>query len=430
MQKTQSFFTQMKKLYIFPKIVYNKYGGIIMLERNLYLDKIKKLKDKQIIKVITGIRRSGKSTILKMYKEYLIEQGVDEEQIISINFEDNSYNELLDANKLHEYITKRLDCEKMNYIFLDEIQMVPNFEKCINSLFLKENVDIYITGSNSYMLSGELATFLTGRYMEIHVLPLSFKEYVLYYGESDLLIKYSKYLENGGFPYLINLEQDKELIYNYLDSIYTTVIMKDIISRKQINDVLILESVIRFLFDNVGSLCSTKKISDTLISMGRKNSVNTIENYINALTESYIMYRVHRYDIKGKQHLKTLEKYYLADIGLRNYLLGNKADTNMGYVLENIVFLELKRRGYEIYIGKNDTEEVDFVVSNQDGLRYIQVALSVKDEKTLERELKPLNNIKDHFPKVLITFDFEPVIYHNGIKQINIIDFLLGKEKI
>lgn len=401
-----------------------------MLERNLYLDKIKKLKDKQIIKVITGIRRSGKSTILKMYKSYLIERGVKESQIISINFEDNNYNELLDANKLHEYIIKRLKDGKMNYIFLDEIQMVPNFEKCINSIFLRDNVDIYITGSNSYMLSGELATFLAGRYMEIHVLPLSFKEYISYYGENDVQMKYSKYLENGGFPYLINLDDDKELIYNYLDSIYTTVIMKDIISRKQIKEVFVLDSVIRFLFDNVGSLCSTKKISDTLTSMGRKSSVNTIESYINALTESYIMYRVHRYDIKGKQHLKTLEKYYLADIGLRNYLLGNKANTNMGYILENIVFLELKRRGYEIYIGKNDTEEVDFVISNQDGLKYIQVALTVKDENTLDRELRPLNNIKDHFPKILITFDFEPVSYHNGIKQINIIDFLLDKEKI
>lgn len=401
-----------------------------MLERNLYLDKIKKLKDKQIIKVITGIRRSGKSTILKMYKSYLIERGVKESQIISINFEDNNYNELLDANKLHEYIIKRLKDGKMNYIFLDEIQIVPNFEKCINSIFLRDNVDIYITGSNSYMLSGELATFLAGRYMEIHVLPLSFKEYISYYGENDVQMKYSKYLENGGFPYLINLDDDKELIYNYLDSIYTTVIMKDIISRKQIKEVFVLDSVIRFLFDNVGSLCSTKKISDTLTSMGRKSSVNTIESYINALTESYIMYRVHRYDIKGKQHLKTLEKYYLADIGLRNYLLGNKANTNMGYILENIVFLELKRRGYEIYIGKNDTEEVDFVISNQDGLKYIQVALTVKDENTLDRELRPLNNIKDHFPKILITFDFEPVSYHNGIKQINIIDFLLDKEKI
>lgn len=401
-----------------------------MLERNLYLDKIKKLKDKQIIKVITGIRRSGKSTILKMYKSYLIERGVKESQIIFINFEDNNYNELLDANKLHEYIIKRLKDGKMNYIFLDEIQMVPNFEKCINSIFLRDNVDIYITGSNSYMLSGELATFLAGRYMEIHVLPLSFKEYISYYGENDVQMKYSKYLENGGFPYLINLDDDKELIYNYLDSIYTTVIMKDIISRKQIKEVFVLDSVIRFLFDNVGSLCSTKKISDTLTSMGRKSSVNTIESYINALTESYIMYRVHRYDIKGKQHLKTLEKYYLADIGLRNYLLGNKANTNMGYILENIVFLELKRRGYEIYIGKNDTEEVDFVISNQDGLKYIQVALTVKDENTLDRELRPLNNIKDHFPKILITFDFEPVSYHNGIKQINIIDFLLDKEKI
>ena len=365
-----------------------------------------------------------------MYKDYLIEIGVEEKRIITINFEDNANRDLLNPDKLHEYIVKKMDKKEMNYVFLDEIQLVSNFEICVNSLFLKDNIDIYITGSNSYMLSGELATYLTGRYIEIHVLPLSFKEYISYYGDTDILIKYSRYLEAGGFPYLINLDDDKELIYNYLDSIYTTVLMKDIISRKQINDVLILESIVRFLFDNVGSLCSTKKIADTLISLGRKVSVNTVEAYIKTLTESYIMYRVNRYDIKGKQYLKTMEKYYLSDIGLRNYLLGNKADTNIDYILENVIFLELKRRGYEIYVGKADSQEVDFVVSNKDGLRYIQVSLTVRDEKTLRRELKPLEEIKDHFPKVLITFDFEPVIYHNGIKQINDIDFLLGKESI
>lgn len=349
---------------------------------------------------------------------------------MSINFEDNNNKHLLNSDVLHEYIVSKLDKNNMNYIFLDEIQMVPEFEKCVNSLFLKDNVDIYITGSNSYMLSGELATYLTGRYMEIHILPLSFKEYISYYGDSDLLIKYSKYIENGGFPYLINLDYDKELTYNYLDSIYTTVLMKDIISRKQINDVMILDSVVRFLFDNIGSIVSTKKISDSLISMGRKNSTNTIENYISTLTESYILYRVNRYDIKGKQYLKTLEKYYLSDIGLRNYLLGNKNNTDMGHILENIIFLELKRRGYEIHIGKSGTEEIDFVVSNKDGLKYIQVALTVQDESILKRELAPFESIKDHFPKVLITMDFNPVIYHNGIKQINALDFLLEKENI
>ncbi len=404
--------------------------GDFMIERSIYLEKLKKLKDKQIIKVITGIRRCGKSTILKIYKSYLINTNVNEDQIISINFEDNSNKHLLNSDILHEFIVSKLDKQKMNYIFLDEIQMVDEFEKCVNSLFLRENVDIYITGSNSYMLSGELATYLTGRYMEIHILPLSFKEYISYYGDSDLLIKYSKYLENGGFPYIINLNDDKELIYNYLDSIYMTVLMKDIINRKRINDVMILDSVVRFLFDNVGCIVSTKKISDSLISMGRKNSINTIESYISTLTESYILYRVNRYDIKGKQYLKTLEKYYLSDIGLRNYLLGSKTNTDMGHILENIIFLELKRRGYEIYIGKSNTEEIDFVVSNKDGLKYIQVALTVQDENTLKRELRPFESIKDHFPKILITMDFNPIIYHNGIKQVNALDFLLEKENI
>ena len=258
--------------------------------REEYIRKLDSLKNKKIIKVLTGIRRCGKSTILNEFKNKLISEGILEKNIISINFEDNTNKDLLDYNKLHDYILENTDSTKMNYIFLDEIQNVPSFEKCVDSLFLRDYLDIYMTGSNSYMLSGELATFLTGRYIQIHVLPLSFKEYLSYYGESDELRKYNNYIMYGGFPYLINLSDDSDKI-DYLDSIYNTVIMKDVINRKKISDTMILESICKFLFDNIGSSVSTKKISDTLASNGRKNSVHTIEEYLNSLIESFILYK-------------------------------------------------------------------------------------------------------------------------------------------
>ncbi len=400
-----------------------------MIPRTSYIKKLLDLKDKNIIKVITGIRRSGKSTILKLYKENLKNLGVNEERIVNINFEDNQYRDLLDEKNLYDYITSKIGLKEKYYIILDEIQSVKNFERCVNSLFLRENVDIYITGSNSYMLSGELATFLTGRYMQIHVLPLSFKEFLSGVGEQNEMKAYEKYLKNGGLPYILNLDDNSELIRNYLDSIYSTVVIKDIVSKRNISDVNLLESITRYLFDNVGSYISIKKISDTLTSMGRKNSVSTIENYVSSLLESYIMYKVNRYDIKGKQHLKTLEKYYLSDLGLRTYLLGNKKAGDMGHLLENVVFLELKRKGYEIYVGKNNDMEVDFVIINQDGLKYIQVALSVRSEKTLERELRVLKNLNDNYPKYILTLDYDTADY-DGIKQFGVIDFLLERENI
>ncbi len=275
------------------------------------------------------------------------------------------------------------------------------------------------------MLSGELATYLTGRYIQIHILPLSFQEYLDYYGENDELKKYNDYITYGGLPYLINLDNDKEKL-DYLDSVYNTILMKDVVSRKKINDPLMLDSIARFLFDNIGSSVSTKKISDTLTSCGRRNSVHTVKEYLNALLESYMLYRVNRFDIKRKQLLKTQEKYYLSDIGLRTYLLGKSFGNNLGHILENIIFLELKRRDYKIYIGKNDITEVDFVVETNNDLIYIQVALSVRDEETLKRELKPLNDIPDHYRKYLITLDYDTNIY-NGIKQISAMDFLTGR---
>ena len=396
--------------------------------REKYINKLISLRNKKIIKVLTGIRRAGKSTILQDFREYLIENGVDSKNIIFINLDDKNHRNLLDADVLHDYILENIDSKKQNYVFLDEIQNVPEFERCIDSLFLRDNLDIYITGSNSYMLSGELATYLTGRYIQIHVLPLSFKEYLSFYGEVDELKKYNDYVIYGGFPYLINLDNNKDKI-DYLDSIYNTVIMKDVINRKKVNDPMMLESICRFLFDSIGSSVSTKKISDTLASNGRKNSVHTIEEYMNALLESYILYKVNRFDIKGKELLKTQEKYYLSDIGLRTYLLGNSLNKDLGHIFENIIFLELKRRGYKIYIGKDNENEVDFVCETGEELIYIQVSLSVRDENTLRRELRPLELIQDHYKKYLITLDYDTNNY-NGIKQISAMDFLLEREDI
>ena len=396
-----------------------------IIYREEYMNKLRTYKDKQIIKVITGIRRSGKSTILNEFKKELIDDGVLEKNIISINFEDNDNRELLDFQKLHNYIIEKADKKSMNYVFLDEIQNVNEFQKCIDSLLLRNYLDIYITGSNSYMLSGELATYLTGRYIQIHILPLSFKEYLSYHGEENEMKKYNEYSMYGGFPYLINLESAKEKL-DYLDSIYNTVIIKDVINRRKVNDIMMLESICRFLFDSIGSNISTKKISDTLASNGRKNSVHTVEEYVNSLLESYILYKVNRFDIKGKQLLKTQEKYYLSDLGLRTYLLGRNNNKDLGHILENIIFLELKRKGYRVYIGKNDDAEVDFVVETEDEYIYIQVALSVREEQTLQRELKSLASIANHYKKYLITLDYDTNNY-NGIKQISAIDFLLGK---
>lgn len=398
-----------------------------LIRRDEYLTKLISYKDKKIIKVITGIRRCGKSTLLKEFKDYLIESGVSDKNIISINFDDNSFSNLLDADILHSYVLDNCNKSGMNYILFDEIQNVPEFQKCINSLFLKDNIDIYITGSNSYMLSGELATFLTGRYIEIHMLPLSFKEYLSFYGSNDELLKYNTYSTYGGFPYMINFDDDNQKL-DYLNSVYNTVILKDVINRKGINDSLLLESICKFLFDNIGSYVSTKKISDTLSSYGRKNSVHTIEEYLNALLESFILYKVNRYDIKGKQLLKTQEKYYLSDIGLRTFLLGAN-NKDFGHILENIIFLELKRRGYRINIGKNDDNEIDFIIQDSDDTIYIQVALSVRDEATLERELKPLKAINDNHKKYLMTLDYDTNNF-DGIKQISAIDFLLGRKDI
>lgn len=398
-----------------------------MIPRDDYLQFLIQSKDKQIIKVISGIRRCGKSTLFEIYKEYLLNNGTKQNQIISINFEDMDYEELQDYHKLYKYIKEKLLPDKMNYIFLDEIQHVQNFEKAVDSLFIKKNVDLYITGSNAYFMSGELATFLSGRYIELRMLPLSFSEYCI--GNTDnipISEKYKLYIENSSFPYVLNYNNNEKEIHDYLSGIYNTVLLKDIVARYSISDVMMLESVTRFVFDNIGSQLSTTKIANTMTSAGRKIDPKTVEKYLKALLDSMMIYQAKRYNIKGKRYLKTLEKYYVVDIGLRYMLLG-KRSTDVGHILENVVYLELIRRGYDVYVGQSGDAEVDFVAMNSDGITYFQVSASVRDEKTLERELASLKKINDNYPKYILTLDNDPVADYDGIKRINALDWLLGR---
>ena len=396
-----------------------------MIARQEYLENLISFRDKQLIKVITGIRRCGKSTIFELYQEYLMKNGVEKEQIISLNLEDGDYSDIETHNDLYNYVNGKLLPDKMNYVFLDEVQKVSEFQKAVDSLYVKKNVDVYITGSNAYLLSGELATLLSGRYIEIKMLPLSFKEYVSAFPEQSNMDRlYMNYTVNSSFPYALELSKPKD-IKQYLEGIYDSIVLKDIVARKKFQDVAMLQSVVRFMFDNIGNTTSTKKIADTMTSAGRSISVHTVESYLSALTDSFVFYKIGRYDVKGKQYLKTGDKYYAADIGLRYYLLGTKKADD-GHILENIVFLELLRRGYEVYIGKVGNAEVDFIAIGEEGEEYYQVAYTVKNsEETLRRELAPLEAISDHNPKYLLTMDYKPLTSHNGIKQINVLDWLL-----
>lgn len=392
-----------------------------MVQRKQYMEKLKKMKDKKIIKVVTGVRRCGKSTLLLLFRDYLRECGVEDNQIISVNFEDVANESLLDYRRLHEYVAGRLAPGKMTYVFLDEIQNVPQFQKAVDSLFIKDNVDVYITGSNAQMLSGELATLLSGRYIEISMLPLSFAEYYELVG-GDKRDAWNGYYRNGGFPYTAVIE-DEDIRRDYLTGIYNTVLLKDIVARKRISDIPLLESVIKFLFDNVGNIVSSKKIADSLTSYGRKTTSVTVENYIETLTEAFVLYKVGRYDVKGKQHLKSLEKYYLVDVSLRRLLLGDR-NTDIGHILENIVYLELLRRGYTVNIGKVEDKEIDFIAVSGGDKIYYQVAASILDPATFEREIAPLKKVTDHYPKFILSMDELPM-GEDGIKQVNIMNFLL-----
>ena len=410
---------------------------MIRIDRKEYLDFLVKSKDRQIIKVVSGVRRCGKSTLFEIYKDFLLENGVAKNQIISINFEDMDYEELTDYKKLYEYIKSKMIGDKKNYIFLDEIQHVDKFEKVVDSLFIKENTDLYITGSNAYFMSSELATLLSGRYIELKMLPLSFKEYYqakLEYEKMEqkenrtlktLIQYYNQYIVNSSFPYTLQLDSDLKNIHEYLSGIYNSVLLKDIVARLKISDVMRLESVVKYIFDNIGNLTSLSKISNTLTSMGRKTDAKTIEKYIRGLTDSLLVHEVSRYNIKGKEFLSTLSKYYVTDLGLRQMILGNR-NIDMGHILENVIYLELFRRKGNVYVGQFDKNEIDFVVINSNEIEYYQVALTVLDENTLKRELDAFKNIKDNYPKYLITLDDVMVnTDYDGIKVVNALEWLL-----
>ncbi len=382
-----------------------------MIERKEYLEKLKKWKDKDLIKVITGIRRCGKSTLFELYIDYLKSIGIEDNHIISVNLE-NPDNEFDTYKELYKYVKEQIKDKKQYYVFLDEVQKVSDFQKAVDGLYIMKNVDVYITGSNAYLLSGELATLLTGRYIEIKMYPLSFKEYL-------------NYINRSSFPYALKLEEESE-IDDYLDALYNTIIVKDIGLRKKIADTTMLRTVARFMFNNIGNCLSIKKIADTLTSDGRSISVHTVESYLESLVESYVFNKVSRFDIKGKQYLQSGEKYYATDVTMRYALLGRR-NIDVGHILENIVYLELIRRGYKVYIGKAGEKEIDFVAENKEGFTYFQVAYTTREKATLERELTPLQDINDHYPKYILTMDIDPIADYDGIKKVNVLDWLLEK---
>ena len=407
-----------------------------MVQRTEYLNILKNWKDEQVIKVITGIRRCGKSTLLTLYQDYLRTQGITEDQIISINFEELENESLLDYKALYDHIKQRLHERKTTYIFLDEIQRVADFQKTVDSLYVKNNIDIYITGSNAYLLSGELATLLSGRYIEINMLPLSFAEFCAIKGRNDKESLLAEYMRNGSLPYVAMLDGSTEKADMYLEGIYNTIIIKDIEDRqkrkeqdpnkRKITDITLLKNISKFLASSVGNPISIKSIADYITSSGRSVSYNTVDDYVEALVEPYIFYPVERYDVLGKQLLKTNQKMYIVDLGIRRHLLSRKK-YDLGFSLENVVFLELLRRGYEVSIGKVGTTEIDFVARKNDNVYYYQVTASMVEESTFEREMAPLRNINDNYPKTIITLDRFTLGNYEGIQVVNAIDWLLDK---
>lgn len=404
-------------------------GSILRKE---YLEQLLSWKDENVIKVVTGIRRCGKSTLLEQFREKLLNSGVQESQIISVNFEELEYEHLLDYQKLYAYLKERINPKCKNYIFLDEIQRVNAYEKVVDSLYVKDYVDIYITGSNSYMLSGDLATLLTGRYVEIKILPLSFREFCEVKGEvSEKLL--SEYMNVGGLPYVATMDYNSEKLNTYLEGIYNTVIVRDIEERqtrkeieskkRKITDIALLKSISKFLASVVGSPVSVKSVTDYIISNGRKVSPNTVDDYIEALCESFVFYEAERFDIIGKELLKSNRKLYIVDLGLRNYILP-KRKYDLGFSLENVVYFELLRRGYQVNIGKANETEVDFVARKNDEIIYCQVTADMTAEETFEREIRPLRLIKDNYEKIIITLDRFTLGNYEGIKVVNAVDWL------
>lgn len=405
-----------------------------MVQRKEYLDQLINWRDEQVIKVVTGIRRCGKSTLLLQFQQWLKENGVTDEQIVSVNFEELEYEELLDYKKLYQYLKERLVSGKTTYIFLDEIQKVSSFEKVVDSLYVKPNVDLYITGSNAYMLSGDLATLLTGRYVEIKMLPLSFGEFLSMTGLEPEQ-GFSEYLRSGGMPYIATMNRTDEKVSTYLEGIYNTVIVKDIEdrqarkesdpSKRKITDIALLKTIAKYLASVIGNPVSVRSITDYLISNGRKISPNTVNDYVEALTESFIFYPAERFDIVGKQLLKANRKMYIVDLGLRNHILPRRS-YDLGFSLENMVYFELLRRGYKVTIGRVGNTEVDFVAEKQGAYEYFQVTADMTAKETFDREIRPLENIRDNYEKTILTMDRLTPGNYNGIQVRYLLDWLIG----
>lgn len=397
-----------------------------LIQREQYLAFLRRHKDQDVIKVVSGVRRCGKSTLFELFKQELLASGVKANQIISINFEDLEYEPLQEYHALHEYIVERLIPDIPMYVFLDEVQHVVQFEKVVGSLFIKPNVDIYITGSNAYFMSSDIATLLTGRYVQVEMLPLSFKEFHSAYSQQNLsdMDIYNLYIEHSSFPRLVHVEDD-ESIDEYLDSILNTVVLKDIVTRLKITDVPLLLDIIKYLLANIGSLINPTKIANTLTSYGRKTDNKTVEKYLQGLKDGLLIYEVDRFDVKGKALLQRNAKYYVVDSAFRKFLL-SRTDSDRGHILENIVYLELVRRGYRVYVGHLQNGEIDFVAKKPHRLEYYQVSYTVMEDTTLRRELSPLEQLDDNYPKYLLTMDvLHKTDNHNGIEQKNVLDWLL-----
>ena len=403
------------------------------LERQDYLNWLIQHKDKQIIKVVTGVRRCGKSTIFEIYRDYLLSQGILPGQIIALNFEDLDYEELTDYRALYQYVKERLCPDKMNYIFLDEIQHVDAYEKAVDSLFLRENCDVYITGSNAWFMSGELATLLTGRYAELSMMPLSFAEFCDGLDEErkslPLNEKFTQYMETGSFPYVLKYQYGPAEAREYMDGIYHTILLNDVVKRLKISDVNMLESVTRYLMHNIGNRTTPSTIANTMVSRQRKIDPKTVDRYLRGLTDSLLFYEARRYNIKGKELLSSISKYYVCDIAMRNMLVRGR-DSDIGHILENLVYLELRRRGYDVFVGQYGTDgEIDFVAIRDGQPEYYQVAQTALEDRVLQRELAPLRKIQDNYPKYLLTLDelFGEMNY-DGIQKKNALKWMLEKQ--
>ncbi len=401
-----------------------------MIDRSIYLEKLQRWQNKDVIKVVTGVRRCGKSTLLKLFADQLKDNGVDDARIITLNLEQLENESLLDYHALHDEILGRVNGAEMHYVFIDEVQNVPNFQKAIDSLYTRDNIDLYITGSNAILLGGNLATLLSGRYIEINMMPLSFAEYVSANQSSDSVSRlYSRYISQSSFPATVDFAQDSLALHDYLEGILNTVLFKDVAQRLNIANTLGLSALVDFMFDNIGNLTSVKSIADAITSNGTKISRNTVVDYLSALSNSYILYPAKCFDVRGKRLLKLQQKFYAIDMGMRRMLLSNQV-RDTGRILENVVFLELVRRFGSVYVGRIGDLEVDFVVEGDKGTAYFQVAESIPNDKVLERALAPLKRIEDNYPKYLLTLNDADPIDHEGIMQINALDWMLGNDRL